>query len=46
MHRATTGEDARAALAATWWSAATGDGAHAPAPEVVMLAVRRTDVSS
>jgi len=44
IHRADTGADARAALAVSWWQASTETGAQRPSPEVVMLAVRRTDV--
>jgi conjugative relaxase-like TrwC/TraI family protein len=44
IHRADTGADARAALAASWWQASTGAGARLPTEEVVMLAARRTDV--
>jgi conjugative relaxase-like TrwC/TraI family protein len=44
VQRASTGADARCALAAAWWSAATTDMAKAPSEQVVMLAVRRTDV--
>ncbi len=44
IQRAGTGADARAALAASWWQASTEDGLERPSPEVVMLAVRRTDV--
>lgn len=42
--RADTGADARCALTATWWTAATSDGTRAPSEQVVVLAVRRTDV--
>lgn len=41
---ADTGADARTALTASWWQASTEDGQERPSPEVVMLAVRRTDV--
>jgi ATP-dependent exoDNAse (exonuclease V) alpha subunit len=44
VQRADTGADARCALTAAWWTAATGDGARPPSEQVVMLAVRRTDV--
>ena len=44
VQRADTGADARAALAASWWQASTHAGRERPTPEVVMLAVRRTDV--
>ncbi len=44
IHRADTGADARATLAASWWQASTDAGRDRPSPEVVMLAVRRTDV--
>jgi conjugative relaxase-like TrwC/TraI family protein len=44
IQRAGTGADARTALTASWWQASTEDGQERPSPEVVMLAVRRTDV--
>jgi conjugative relaxase-like TrwC/TraI family protein len=44
VQRADTGADARCALTAAWWTAATSDGINAPSEQVVMLAVRRTDV--
>jgi conjugative relaxase-like TrwC/TraI family protein len=44
VHRADTGADARGALTASWWQASTDAGQQRPSPEVVMLAVRRTDV--
>jgi conjugative relaxase-like TrwC/TraI family protein len=44
IQRAGTGADARAALTGSWWQASTEDGRERPSPEVVMLAVRRTDV--
>jgi conjugative relaxase-like TrwC/TraI family protein len=44
VQRANTGADARCALTAAWWAAATADGTRAPSEQVVMLAVRRTDV--
>ncbi len=44
VKRADTGADARCALTAAWWTAATADGTGAPSEQVVMLAVRRTDV--
>jgi conjugative relaxase-like TrwC/TraI family protein len=50
VQRADNGADARAALAASWWQASTsttsgvGVGVGGPSPQVVMLAVRRTDV--
>jgi conjugative relaxase-like TrwC/TraI family protein len=44
VQRADTGADARCALTAAWWTAATADGARPPSEQVVMLAVRRTDV--
>jgi hypothetical protein len=44
VQRAGTGADARCALTAAWWTAATSDGTRAPTEQVVMLAVRRTDV--
>ncbi|MEX2291803.1 MAG: MobF family relaxase [Mycobacteriales bacterium] len=44
VQRASTGADARCALTAAWWTAATADGTRAPSEQVVMLAVRRTDV--
>ena len=44
VQRADTGADARCALTASWWTAATSDGLRAPSEQVVMLAVRRTDV--
>ncbi len=44
IQRADTGADARAALTASWWQASTGACRERPPPEVVMLAVRRTDV--
>jgi ATP-dependent exoDNAse (exonuclease V) alpha subunit len=44
VQRADTGADARCALTAAWWTAATCDGTRAPSEQVVMLAVRRTDV--
>jgi conjugative relaxase-like TrwC/TraI family protein len=44
VQRAGTGADARCALTAAWWTAATADGTRAPSEQVVMLAVRRTDV--
>jgi len=44
VQRADTGADARCSLTAAWWTAATRDGARNPSEQVVMLAVRRTDV--
>jgi conjugative relaxase-like TrwC/TraI family protein len=44
VQRADTGADARRVLTAAWWTAATCDGTRAPSEQVVMLAVRRTDV--
>jgi conjugative relaxase-like TrwC/TraI family protein len=44
IHRADTGADARAALAASWWQASTNAGARLRTEDMVMLAVRRTDV--
>ncbi len=44
VQRAHTGADARCALTAAWWAAATSEGTRAPSEQVVMLAVRRTDV--
>jgi len=44
VQRADTGADARCALTAAWWTAATAQGTRAPSEQVVMLAVRRTDV--
>jgi conjugative relaxase-like TrwC/TraI family protein len=44
IQRGDTGADARAALTASWWQASTEGGRERPLPEVVMLAVRRTDV--
>ncbi len=47
IQRASTGADARAALAAlaaNWWESSTDAGRERPSPWVVMLAVRRTDV--
>ena len=44
VQRAGSGADARRALTTAWWAAATAEGANAPSEQVVMLAVRRTDV--
>ncbi len=44
VQRADTGADARCALTAAWWTAATAEGTGTPSEQVVMLAVRRTDV--
>jgi conjugative relaxase-like TrwC/TraI family protein len=44
VQRAGTGADARAALTSAWWTAATAGETGVPSEQVVMLAVRRTDV--